>query len=138
MVFVVLVCSDLDLVRICYTSHRWQEGGGVVSTHLCGLGVSIVSPQVKDREHGEDGEAGEGRECEEENVEAGEDGESEEGEEMKKVADVKYDVFQRECGDLLDQSLAAEFSLMQSLGLPTKLINSYGDMESGVGTVFSV
>ena len=134
MVFVVLVCSDLDLVRICYTSHRWQEGG-VVSTHLCGLGVSIVSLQVKDRE---DGEAGEGRECEEENVEAGEDGESEEGEEMKKVADVKYDVFQRECGDLLDQSLAAEFSLMQSLGLPIKLINSYGDMESGVGTVFSV
>ena len=59
--------------------------------------------------------------------------ESEEGEEeLKKVADVKYNVFWRECGDLLDQGLAEEFSLMESLGLPTKFINSYEDMESGV------
>ena len=56
----------------------------------------------------------------------------EEEEEVKKTADVKYDEFRRECGHLLDPALSAEFSLMESLGLPTKLINSLGDMESEV------
>ena len=62
--------------------------------------------------------------------EVGEDGESE-GEEEKgrKVADMKYNQFQKECGHLLDPTLADEFALMKSLGLPTLLINSYGDMD---------
>ena len=77
----------------------------------------LVSLQVKVRDNSEECEAGEAGEGEVE---------------LKKMADVKYNEFQRVCGHLLDQSLTEEFSLMQSLGLPTKFINSYEDMESGV------
>ena len=65
----------------------------------------------------------------------GEDGEGVRSEEegVRRAADVKYDEFKRECGDLLDPELEDEFTVMQSLGLPTKLINSYGDMDSEVG-----
>lgn len=61
----------------------------------------------------------------------GEEGEKEEEEEGgKRAAEIKYEQFKKECGDLLDPALSAEFTLMQSLGLPTKLINSYGDIDS--------
>ena len=64
--------------------------------------------------------------------EGSEEEEEEEEEELRKAADVKYNKFKRECGHLLDPTLDSEFCLMKSLGLPTKLINSYGDMESEV------
>ena len=73
----------------------------------------------------EDGVCGVGEGC---------DGGSESSDEemRRKAADKKYEQFRRECGHLLDPALAEEFTLMASMGLPTMLINSYGDMESEV------
>ena len=58
--------------------------------------------------------------------------ESSDEEMQRKAAYKKYEQFQKECGHLLDPALSVEFTLMASLGLPTMLINSYGDMESEV------
>ena len=41
----------------------------------------------------------------------------------------KYELFEEQCGDLLDPELKKELELMKSLGLPTMLINNYGDIE---------
>ena len=67
-----------------------------------------------------------GDECEDSEIGDGVEGEEEQ---MKRAADVKYERFGRECGDLLDPALLEELSVMKSLGLPTKLINCYNDME---------
>ena len=53
-----------------------------------------------------------------------------EEETRRKMVDIKYEQFEKECGHLLDPNLVREFAVMRSLGLPTKLINSYGDMDS--------
>ena len=58
------------------------------------------------------------------------DGATSDGEEASKQAALRrYNQFQEECRELLDPSLEEEFEAMRRLGLPTMLINSYGDME---------
>ena len=41
----------------------------------------------------------------------------------------RYDQFRAAYGDMLDPALEEEFKAMQQMGLPTMLVNSYGDME---------
>ena len=57
------------------------------------------------------------------------DEEEEEEETSKQAAIMRYDQFRMVYGDLLDSSLEEEFQTMRQMGLPTMLINSYGDME---------
>ena len=63
-------------------------------------------------------------------TEGGAGDECEGEEETRRAADVKYEEFERVCGHLLDPGLSAELAVMESLGLPTKLVNSYNDLES--------
>ena len=54
---------------------------------------------------------------------------SESEEAVLKTAQIKYQEFQQEYKDLLDNSLEEEFASMRKLGLPTMLINNYNDVE---------
>lgn len=62
---------------------------------------------------------------------------SEEGEDDEKdgiegtmlLATKKYQIFHETHQDLLDPNLEPEFEAMRQMGLPTMLINSYGDLE---------
>ena len=56
---------------------------------------------------------------------------SESEETVLQAAQIKYQEFQQEFKDLLDKSLEEEFESMRKLGLPTMLINNYGDVEVG-------
>lgn len=52
------------------------------------------------------------------------------GEEAHKQAALRrYNQFREVYRELLDPALEEEFEAMRQLGLPTMLINSYGDME---------
>ena len=50
-------------------------------------------------------------------------------EEVWQLAQRKYEVFEEQCKDLLDPELISEFEAMKRMGLPTKLINRYEDLE---------
>ena len=54
---------------------------------------------------------------------------SESEEAVLKTAQIKYQEFQQEYKDLLDNSLEEEFAAMKKLGLPTMLVNNYNDVE---------
>ena len=54
---------------------------------------------------------------------------SESEESVLQTAQIKYQEFQQEFEDLLDNSLEEEFASMKKLGLPTMLINNYHDVE---------
>ena len=49
---------------------------------------------------------------------------------------MRYDQFRAMFGDMLDPALEEEFKTMQQMGLPTMLINSYGDMGEVHNTLY--
>ena len=90
---------------------------------------------MKEEHHSTSGES----EKKDHHTETGGEAEYEEEEEGKVASDEernvfvaalrKYELFEQQCGDLLDPELKKELELMKSLGLPTMLINNYGDIE---------
>ncbi len=40
----------------------------------------------------------------------------------------KYQLFEEQCSDILDPARLTELELMKSMGLPTRLVNNFADM----------
>ena len=40
----------------------------------------------------------------------------------------KYQLFEEQCSDILDPTRLTELELMKSMGLPTRLVNNFADM----------